>query len=285
MQLFLSALFEGLVNGATLALISMGVALIWGIMNILSFSQGEFLMLGLYISFYANNFLKMDPIFALPLAMIIMFLVGVLTYKMLVSRALKGPVISQRMLTFALSMVLVNGAILVFSGKYWTINKLTVKGIIKLGIININLQELVPLITSLIVTIALFYFLNRTKTGKAMRATALNRVAAELVGINTERSFMLAFGIAAAMAGAAGCALSYLYSINPYAGAPFLLFGFIAVALGGFGSIMGALLGGLMMGYTDVLCGVYLNPAFKYLAVSVMFMLVVYFKPKGLFGR
>jgi branched-chain amino acid transport system permease protein len=278
-------IFEGLINGSILALIAMGIALIWGVMNILSFSQGEFLMLGMFIAYYLQSYFGIDPVYSIPICMAIMFVLGVLIYKTIIAKALKGPILSQRLITFALSLVLVNFALMVFTGEFKTIKDLKFSGVLDLGFLIINYQKLVPLIASMLVAAAMFLFINKTRMGKAIRATSLNKAAAELMGINTEFSYAIAFGISSAIAGAAGCVLTYYFYIYPGVGTSFQLFGFVAVALGGFGSIAGALVGGLLMGLVDSFAGFYFNTAFKYLAVCVAFMLIVSFKPKGLFGR
>jgi branched-chain amino acid transport system permease protein len=182
-------------------------------------------------------------------------------------------------------MVLTNGMLMLVGGRYKNIPNLMVSGSIDLGFIIISKQKLVPLVIGILITLLLFLFMNKTKTGKAIRATSQNKMAAELMGINSEKTFAIAFGISSSIAGAAGAALTYYYYISPTVGAPFLIFGFIAVCLGGFGSIGGAFIGGLIMGIIDLFTGTYLSIPFKYLAVCVMFMLIVSFKPKGLFGR
>lgn len=283
--MILQVLFEGLVMGTIFALLAMGIALVWGVMNVLSFSQGEFMMIAMYLAFYANLKLGLDPIVALPFVMVIMYLFGVVVYKLLISRALKGPVLSQRLITFALGMVLTNGMLMFAGGQYKNISNLLFEGSIDLGFLIISKQKLVPLVVSVIITSLLFLFMNKTKSGKAIRATSQDKEAAALMGIDTERAYKNVFGISAAIAGAAGCALTYYYYISPSVGAPFLIFGFIAVCLGGFGSIGGAFVGGLIMGFIDLLTGTYLSVSYKYFAVCVIFMLIVSFKPKGLFGR
>lgn len=284
MEMFMQALFEGVVNGAILALVAMGIALVWGVMNILSFSQGEFLMIAMFASYFLNLKLGLDPIISLPICMGLMFVIGVLIYKTIIAKALKGPTLSQRLITFALSMVLINLALLIFGGEFKSIKDVAFSGSIDLGFVVIAKQKLVPFIIGLLVAGFMFWFLNKTRAGKAIRATSMDKAAAELVGINTERSYAMAFGLSAAIAGAAGCALTYYYYTYPNVGANFQLFGFIAVVMGGFGSIPGAFVGGLIMGMADSFTGVYLNTAFKYLGVCVVFMLIVQFKPKGLFG-
>lgn len=283
--MLLQVIFEGLVMGTIYALIAMGIALVWGVMNILSFSQGEFMMLAMYLAFYFNLWLGLDPIESLPIVMVVMFLFGIVIYKTLISRALRGPILSQRLITFALGLVLTNLVLMVAGGQYKSIPNLMFTGSVDLGILMVSKQKLVPLAVSIVVTILLFLFMDKTKTGKSIRATSQDKDAAGLMGIDTEKAYMIAFGISSAIAGAAGCALSYYYYISPSVGAPFLIFGFIAVCLGGFGSINGAFIGGLIMGMIDLFTGTYLSVSYKYLAICVIFMLIVSFKPKGLFGR
>lgn len=284
MSMFMQALFEGIINGSTLALVAMGIALVWGGMGILSFTQGEFLMIAMFCSFYLNLYFGLDPIVSLPICMAIMFGIGFIVYKLIIARALRGPVLSQRLITFALSMVLVNLALLLFSGDFKTIPEVAISGSIDLGFMVLSKQKIVPFVISVCVAGFMFLFLNKTRTGKAIRATSMNKTAAGLVGINPEKTYALAFGLSAAIAGAAGCALTYFYYIYPNVGANFQLFGFIAVVMGGFGSIPGAFFGGLIMGLADSFTGVYMNTAFKYVGICVVFLLLVQFKPKGLFG-
>lgn len=283
--MFLQVLYEGLTMGSIYALLAMGIALVWGVMNILSFSQGEFMMVAMYTTFFLNKLIGWDPLAAMPLVMAVMFLFGVMIYKLIIARALRGPVLSQRLVTFALGLVLVNGMILLAGGQTKSIGELLFSGTINLGPITVSRQKLVLLVTSLAVTGLLFFFMNQTKVGKSIRATSQDKEAAGLVGINTQTAYMVAFGISAAIAGAGGCAMTYYYYFTPGIGTNFMIFGFIAVCLGGFGSIGGAFVGGLIMGVIDLFTGTYLSVSYKYLAVCVIFMLIVTFKPKGLFGR
>ena len=286
MTVFLQGVYEGIINGSILALIAMGIALVWGVMNILSFSQGEFLMLGMFVSYYANRYLGLDPIVAMPLSAGALFLLGIVIYKLIISRALRGPILSQRLITFALSMVLVYSAQMFFGAEYkQLVNPVIFSGTIDLGFITIAKQKLVPFILALLVAGLLFLFLNRTRMGKATQATSMDRYAAGLVGINPDRSYTIAFAIASAVAGAAGCALTYYYYMFPNVGATFQLWGFIAVAMGGFGSVTGAFLSGLVMGLADTLTGLYVNTAIKYIGVCVVFLVTVSFRPKGIFGK
>lgn len=284
MSVFLQAIFEGLVNGSTLALVAMGISLVWGVMGILSFSQGEFMMLAMYSVFFINLYFGLDPLFCLPFSMAILFVIGVFIYKLIIAKALKGPKLSQRLITFALSMVLVNGALLLFHGDFRTVNSKIFTKTIDLGLVTIAMNKLVPFLISLFTAIFMFWFLNKTKIGKAVRATSMNKTAAGLVGIDTDKVYAFAFGLSASIAAAAGTALTYFYYVYPNVGKNFQLFGFIAVVMGGFGSVAGAFAGGLIMGLADTLTGVYINPAIKYVGIDVVFLLIVQFLPNGIFS-
>ena len=283
--MFLQVLYEGLTMGTIYALLAMGIALIWGVMNILSFSQGEFMMVAMYITYFFFTMFGFDPLVSMPFVIVIMFFFGVIIYKLIIARALKGPILSQRLVTFALGLVLTNGMILIAGGQTKSIGTKLISGSIDLGIVTLGKEKLVLVVTSIIVTVLLFWFMDHTKIGKGIRATSQDKEAAELIGINTQTAYTIAFGISAAIAGAGGCAMTYYYYFTPSIGTNFMIFGFIAVCLGGFGSISGAFIGGMIMGLVDLFAGTYLSVSFKYLAVSVVFMLIVTFKPKGLFGR
>ena len=283
--MFFQVLYEGIVMGFIYALYAMGIALIWGVMNILSFSQGEFMMIAMYLTFFINMVFKWDPLVAMPFVIVIMFGLGTLVYSTIIRRALKGPILSQRLVTYALGMILCNGVILIAGGQTKSIPQLFFNKSFAVGPITVSQPKMILVIVSLIVCLALALFMNKTKMGKAIRATSQDKEAAGLVGINTQVAYTIAFGISTAIAGAAGCAMTYYYYFQPSIGTNFMIFGFIAVCLGGFGSIGGAFVGGMIMGLVDLFTGTYLSVSFKYLAVSVVFLLIVTFRPKGIFGK
>lgn len=284
MSVFLQATYEGLINGSIYAMVAMGISLVWGVMGILSFTQGEFLMIAMFITYFFATATGLPPILALPISVSVLFVFGFLIYKTIIYKALQGPTLSQRLITFALSLVLVNGTLMAFGGTFRTIQHTGMEGSINLGMLVIAKNRIFPIIIAVCICAFMLWFLNKTTQGKAIRATSMDKQAAELVGINTEKSYSLAFGLSAAIAGAAGCALSYYYYCYPSVGSNFQLFSFIAVVMGGFGSVEGAIIGGLIMGLIDSYTGVYFSTAFKYLGVCLVFMLILQFKPKGLFG-
>ena len=287
MLMLTQIIVEGIINGSIIALVAIGIALIWGVMGLLCFAQGEFLMIGMYTAFFLHQYLGLDPLFSLPICALVLFVFGIAIYKLMVRRVLTGPQLSQRLLTFGLSMMLCNLALMFFKGDYRTIRdtELLFSGSISVGGLSIGINKLIPLGVCLLLTLALYLILNMTKFGKAIQAVSMDKEAASLMGIDSDRCYALAFGLSCGITGAAGCILTYYYYVFPSVGVTFQLFGFIAVALGGFGSIVGAFFGGVIMGLVDTGAGFAFNSAFKYLFVCVAHVLIVTFKPNGLFGK
>ena len=284
MTLLLQVLIEGTFTGMIIALIAMGVSLIWGVMYIVNFAHGEILMLGMFISYYFSVKSGLDPLICLPIAAVVMYCFGIVFYKVLIKRVMNAPMLSQLLLTYALSIVLVNVAQIAFGSDFKTVPNQVFTGSFSVGGLIISYSKLVPFIICIATAVTLYYILNRTQLGRAIKATALNKDAAALVGINPEKAYMRCVGIATATAGIGGVALSYYFYVYPSVGSVFINFGFVACSIGGMGSIPGAVIGGVLMGIMDTVVGTYTNAALKYLAVFALFLFVVYKRPKGLFG-
>ena len=284
MTLLLQVLIEGTFTGMIIALIAMGVSLIWGVMYIVNFAHGEILMLGMFISYYFSVKSGLDPLICLPIAAVVMYCFGIVFYKVLIKRVMNAPMLSQLLLTYALSIVLVNVAQIAFGSDFKTVPNQVFTGSFSVGGLIISYSKLVPFIICIATAVSLYYILNRTQLGRAIKATALNKDAAALVGINPEKAYMRCVGIATATAGIGGVALSYYFYVYPSVGSVFINFGFVACCIGGMGSIPGAVIGGVLMGIMDTVVGTYTNAALKYLAVFALFLFVVYKRPKGLFG-
>ena len=284
MTLLLQVLLEGTFTGMIIALIAMGVSLIWGVMYIVNFAHGEILMLGMFISYYFSVKSGLDPLLCLPIAAVVMYCFGIVFYKVLIKRVMNAPMLSQLLLTYALSIVLVNVAQIAFGSDFKTVPNQVFTGSFSVGGLIISYSKLVPFIICIATAVILYYILNRTQLGRAIKATALNKDAAALVGINPEKAYMRCVGIATATAGIGGVALSYYFYVYPSVGSVFINFGFVACCIGGMGSIPGAVIGGVLMGIMDTVVGTYTNAALKYLAVFALFLFVVYKRPKGLFG-
>lgn len=283
-QVLIQTIVNGLLLGSIIALVAIGIAIIRGVMDMVNFAQGEFLMLGMYASYWINVKWNLDPLISAPITIALMFILGVIVYKVLIARVIEAPMLAQMLLTFGLSIVLVNVGLFLWGSQFKTIPNVLVKGTISIGGVMVSLNALVPALVSLLMAGAVYWFLMKTRMGRAFQATSMNKKAAALVGIDTQTVYALAFGLAAACAGLAGSVLSISYYIFPGVGSVFNLYAFVAVCLGGFGSIPGAFIGGLMIGVSDSLAGFYISAAFKYVVAFGIYLVTVIFKPKGLFG-
>ena len=284
-EIVLQSVVSGLMFGGVIALVAVGVSLIWGVMDIINFAYGEYLMLGMYLTFFLYSGLGLDALFSVPINAVVLFGAGVLTYKLVIRTVLKGPVFAQMLCTFGLFVFLRYAAWLLFRPDDRQAQSKLVGGILTLGEIRISLGELVAFGGSLLATAALFWFLKSTKTGKALRAVAQDREAALALGIETDRLYALAWGISASAAGIAGALISPFIYVNPLVGDVFLLSGFAAVALGGFGNIRGAFIGGLIIGVVNVTGGTLTLPKIKLALVYMVFVGVLFLRPKGIGGQ
>ena len=282
---FVQLLINGLLLGGIYALISIGLTLIWGVMQIVNFAHGEYLMLGMYFTFWLFQLYGMDPYLALLIVTPILFLLGVFTQKVVIDPILDAPHAAQIFATVGLSIVLQNLALFLWKGDYrsvrisYAISNLKFEGMI------ISFPRLVAFAVTLAMVIALFLFLKKTYLGKALRATADNKRAAQLMGINVGHLYYLALGIGTACVGIAGGVLMPMYSVFPTVGGYFVLTAFVVVVLGGMGSMAGAFVGGLIIGVVEAFSGFYLAPALKEVVYFLVFILILVLKPSGLLGK
>lgn len=276
---------NGILMGFIYALVAVGLTLTWGVMDIINFAHGEFLMIGMYTAFWMFSLLTLDPLAALPVCIVVLFILGVLTYTGIISRVINAPGLTALLATFGFSMFLKNFAQFLWTPNYRYINNALVSGkTFQIGDIIIGLPQIVAAAGSIILTILVMAFMDKTRTGKAIQATALNKNTALLMGINTKRMYAVTFGISGACVGAAGALMSTFFPIYPASGALYSVIAFVIVALGGFGNIKGALFGGLIIGLTEALGGYWLGTQFKYALVFLVYLIVIQVRPKGLFG-
>jgi branched-chain amino acid transport system permease protein len=281
----LQILISGILMGFIYSLVAVGLTLTWGVMDIINFAHGEFLMIGMYSAFWMYTLFKFDPLISIPFATIILFIIGYLTYKIMIKKVVDAPGLTALLATFGLSMMLKNLAQFVWSPNYRFINETVVTDQkIVLGNIIIGMPQVVAALGSIIMTAAIFYFIDRTKTGRAIQATALDKNTARLMGINTEKIYALTFGISGACVGIAGALMSTFFPIHPNSGTLYSLLAFVIVALGGFGNIKGALYSAIIIGITEAVGGFYLGTQFKYAVVFLIYLIIIQVKPKGLFG-
>jgi branched-chain amino acid transport system permease protein len=277
-------LMNGLLIGFMYSLIAIGLTMIWGVMNIINFAHADFLMVGMFTSFWLYTLYGVDPIFSIPVCGALLFLMGWLIYKFLVSKVMTGPALAQLVVTFGVSIFIANTAVLLWSPDFRMIEKPLLAGTWNFGTVQLSIPKAVASIGSILVSLGLFLFLRKTKTGKAILATEMNRSSALLMGINTERVNALSFAIGSSLVGIAGAFLSMYYYIYPQVGGTFGLISFCIVALGGFGSIEGAFIAGILIGIVQTLGGYFFDPAYKYAIVFAMYLITVWIRPQGLMG-
>ncbi len=301
MDILLSALVAGLLFGMVLAIVALGLTIIFGVMDIVNFAHGEFLMIGMYAGLLTAQGLGIDPLLTLPVAGAVGFVLGMLCYTSFVKFLLRGPMIAQLLGTFGLMLFLRNLALLIFGSEDRAVHEGLLVGKsfdIGMGII-IPATKLAAAGLSVVAFIAVWMLMNRTKIGKALRATALNAQGARYMGIPTERMNALAWGIGGGSVTLAGALIVNFWSVNPYVGLLFTMMAFAIVALGGFGSVPGAFFAGLVVGLITEIPGLWdfltysLNwdwmldvpmTSFKYMWVYVAYFLIMVIRPRGLFG-
>jgi branched-chain amino acid transport system permease protein len=280
----LQQIVNGLLIGFMYALIAIGLTLIWGVMNIVNFAHGDFLMVGMFTSFWLYTLYGLDPLFSIPICAVLLFVMGLLIYRFVVSKVMSGPMLAQLVVTFGVSIFIANLAVYLWTPDFRLISKPLLSGTWDLGTVQLSIPKTVASIGSIITSLFMFLFLKKTKTGKAVLATEMDREAALLMGINTERINSLSFGMGAALVGIAGAFLSTYYYIYPQVGGVFGTIAFAIVALGGFGSIEGAFIAGILVGLVQTLGGFFFDPAYKYALVFMIYLITVWIRPQGLMG-
>ena len=284
-DVLLQGILNGLLMGCIYALIAAGLSLIFGLMEIVNFAHGEFLMLGMYTAFWMYALFAIDPLFSVPICGAVLFVLGVLVHKGIIRRILSAPMLAQIFATFGLGIFLRATAQFFWTPDFRQVSNPLVQGPVKILGVSVGLPQLVASLASLAAFGFLYWFITRTETGAALEATAQDRQAAALMGINTERMFTLGWGISSACVGVAGAFLASFFYVFPYVGSLFALLAYVIVALGGFGSIPGSLVAGILIGVIEVLAGLLIAPAFKYVAVFAIYLVVVLIRPQGLFGK
>ena len=284
-EIILQAVVTGLMVGMIYALIAAGLSLIFGLMEIVNFAHGEHLMLSMFSSFWLWSLLGLDPLFSVPITILLMATCGVLTHYLLIRYILKAKMLIQICATFGLSIFIRSIAQLLWTPDYRSINNPLLEGRLELGPIFIGQPQLFASLVCLMAFIGLYLFVTRTKTGMGLQATAQDRQADEILGIPSNKMFAIGWAVGLGCVGVAGGMMTNYFFIFTDVGVYFALFAFVAVALGGFGSIMGCLYAGVIIGLVESLGGLLIDPSFKLLYVFVIYLLVVICRPQGLFGR
>lgn len=287
-SLIVQVALGGLLMGLVYALVAAGLSLIFGLMDVVNFAHGQLLMLAMYAVYEIREASGLDPLIQLPLVAALLFGVGVVIYRGLIARALgvqfnTGMV--QIFVTFGLSVFLVGAAQLAFGSNFQSINGALLSGrTASIGGIVLPLSQIAAGLVCLLAFAALM-LISRTEFGRALQATREDRDAVALIGIDRDRIFSLGWGIGAAAVGIAGVMLAMFYYISPTVGDNFALIAYVTVALGGFGSLLGALIAGLLIGLVEALTALVIDPSLKQVGIFAIYVLVLMIRPRGLFGR
>jgi branched-chain amino acid transport system permease protein len=279
-MILLQVIVVGLLIGAVYALFSAGLTLIWGMMNVINFAHGEFVMVGMYVAFVVVTYLQGGPLAFGASAAILLFLLGLVVYLGLIRHIMRGPMIAQILSTFGLALLLRYSAFWIFSANFKTLPDNIMPGTLNIGGILLGMPQLVAGAVALALTVGMHLTLTRTAIGSQLLAVAEDRQAAMLMGIRPDRMQALAWGLSAAGAG-----IATFYPTSPGVGEVFALTAFVVVTFGGFGSVPGAMVAGLLIGLIQSLSAYYFGPVYKDVVVYALFVLILWVRPQGLMGK
>jgi branched-chain amino acid transport system permease protein len=281
----LQVIVGGLLLGAVYALFSSGLTLVWGMMNVVNFAHGDFVMLGMYVAYLVYTLLGAGPLLGAPLAVLVLATVGIIVYFGLIRAVMKGPMLAQILGTFGLALLLRYSVFWWFGANFLTLPENLVGGTFDLGGIRIPASRLLAGVVALAVTFGLHLLLTRTSLGSKMLAVAEDSTAAQLMGIRPDTMQAIAWAIAAGATGLAGALIATFFYIVPTVGETLAIVAFVTVSLGGFGSVPGALVAGLLIGVIESLSGYLIGAVYKDIVVYALFVSILWFRPQGLMGK
>ncbi|WP_167383527.1 branched-chain amino acid ABC transporter permease [Bordetella genomosp. 12] len=282
---FLQTLIDGLLIGGVYGVIAVGLSLVFGVLKIVNFAQAEFLMIGMYAAWFAWAYLGLDPVLGAFVSLAVGFALGALCQRLLVQHVLKAPPVAQIFLTVGLLAVIENGALMLFGSEFRSVRTPYQTAALEIGPLFISVPYLVAFIAALVISGALWLLLTRSWIGRAIRATSQNANAAQLFGIDTRTVYAIAFGLGTGLTAFGGGVILSYSAVSPTAGAQFVVLMFTVVVLGGLGSVLGALVGGLIVGVIQSLSTLVMPIQLQNLALFVVFITFLAFRPQGLLGK
>jgi branched-chain amino acid transport system permease protein len=275
----------GLLLGAVYALFSSGLTLVWGMMNIVNFAHGDFVMLGMYAAFVVFSVFGVGPAVGAPVATLLLATVGIIVYFSLIRHIMKGPMLAQILGTFGLALLLRYSVFWWFGANFLSLPNNLVGGTFDIFGLRIEAARLLAGVVALLVTLGLHLLLTRTSLGSKMLAVAEDSTAAQLMGIRPDSMQAIAWAIAAGATGLAGALIATFFYIVPTVGETLGIVAFVTVSLGGFGSVPGALVAGLMIGVIESVSGYLIGAVYKDIVVYSLFIFFLWFRPQGLMGK
>jgi branched-chain amino acid transport system permease protein len=295
-SVFIQAVVSGLLIGGVYGLVAMGLSLVFGVLDIINFAHGALMTIGIYASYLLFQNYGVDPYLSLLITVPLLFIIGMGIQRFAINPVMTAPVHNQLLLTLGIAIMIENILLVIFTGTPRSIELPYARGSFDLGFMTldfplkvfgavVSMPKLIAFLMALVLAFVLYVLIQRTWLGSAIRASAQQPEGAELVGIDNRRIYTITFGIGAAAAGAAGGLVMPFLFVSPTAGATFNIIAFIVVVLGGMGSIPGALIGGLIIGLTQELSQLFISGSSKLLGVFIVFILVLLFRPQGIFGK
>jgi branched-chain amino acid transport system permease protein len=275
----------GLLLGAVYALFSSGLTLVWGMMNIVNFAHGDFVMLGMYAAFLIFSLFGVGPVAGAPFATLVLATLGVIVYFSLIRHIMKGPMLAQILGTFGLALLLRYSVFWWFGANFLSLPNNLVGGTYDIFGLRIEASRLLAGAVALVVTLGLHLLLTRTSLGSKMLAVAEDSTAAQLMGIRPDTMQAIAWAIAAGATGLAGALIATFFYIVPTVGETLGIVAFVTVSLGGFGSVPGALVAGLLIGVIESVSGYLIGAVYKDIVVYALFIFFLWFRPQGLMGK
>ncbi|MGB7478922.1 MAG: branched-chain amino acid ABC transporter permease [Burkholderiaceae bacterium] len=285
MELLAQVLANGILLGGLYAVMALGLALVWGVLNIVNLAHGAFIMLGAYASWHLYTYLGIDPFVGLPITALLLFVLGYALQRGLLNLIVRAPMFNTLLITFGLEVVLTYLAQLAFSADFRTINPPYAGSNLQLGAVVLPLVRLAAFGVAIVLTVGMWLFLLHTRLGRAIRATAQNLLAARLYGVEPRHLYAITFGLGLALAGAAGGLYGTVSQINPYIGASLTAKSFAISIIGGLDNPLGVIVGGLFLGIVESLTTLYVGPTFADVASFGILVLVLIVRPSGLLGK
>lgn len=276
---------KGLLTGLVYGLSALGLSVIFGVIRIVNFAHGEFMVAGMFLALLMAERLGVDPLIGIPIVSAILFAVGYGVQKTMVNRLLDRPEHMQFLLMAALALVIVHLCLMAFGPDARNVDLDYAYDSFELAGLILDKTRVYAAFAALLIAGALLAFFRYTRTGKAIRACADNRFGAQVVGLDVRHLYAITFGIGAACIGAAGCILLLLFDVHPYLATELTLLGFIIVIIGGLGSLAGALLGGVLIGVSEAMSGLFLQPSLKSVASFGLMILILALRPQGFLGK
>ena len=284
-SILVQVIVGGLLLGAVYALFSSGLTLIWGMMNIVNFAHGDFVMLGMYVAFVVWTLLGVGPFLGAPIAALVLATLGMIVYFGLIRSVMKGPMLAQILGTFGLALFLRYAAFWYFGSDFRTLPDTILGPPFVIGGLRLDAPRLLAGFVALVVTLGLHLILTRTSLGSRMLAVSEDATAAQLMGIRPEHMQAAAWALAAGSTGIAGALIATFFYTSPTVGETLAIVAFVTVSLGGFGSVPGALLAGLLIGLCESLSAYLIGPVYKDVIVYILFVAVLWVRPQGLMGK